>query len=144
MALKPRTRSSIEALVLLAALIGLFGALGWKMGGGNMLKTLMISRQSVFPVLDVTGRLIGMVSERHLRPYILDTRLYDQLIVDDFMGPLPPLLPDTATVGDAARVFDQSNAEVIAVTHNGRFQGILSKAHLLENYRRLLGYHELF
>ena len=110
----------------------------------NMLKTLMISRQSVFPVLDATGRLIGMVSERHLRPYILDTRLYDQLIVDDFMGPLPPLLPDTATVGEAARVFDQSNAEVIAVTHNGRFQGILSKAHLLENYRRLLGYHELF
>ncbi|MBQ4480787.1 MAG: chloride channel protein [Victivallales bacterium] len=110
----------------------------------SMIKTLMISRQNVFPVLDATGKLVGIVSERHLRPFILDTRLYDQLIVDDFMGPLPPVLPDNATVGEAARVFDLSNAEVIAITHNGRFLGFLSKAHLLENYRRLLGYHELF
>ena len=109
-----------------------------------MIQTLMRSRQSVFPVLDNDGRLIGMVSERHLRPFILDTRLYDQLIVDDFMGPLPPILPDTATVGDAARVFDQTNADVIAISHNGRFLGILSKAHLLENYRQLLVQHDLF
>ena len=110
----------------------------------NMIKTLMRSRQSVFPVLDDDGRLIGMVSERHLRPFILDTRLYDQLIVDDFMGPIPPVLPDTATVGDAARIFDQTNADVIAISHNGRFLGILSKAHLLENYRQLLVQHDLF
>ncbi|MBP5300292.1 MAG: chloride channel protein, partial [Victivallales bacterium] len=85
----------------------------------TILHTLMASRQNVFPVLDNDLRLVGMVSERHLRPFILDTRLYDQLIVDDFMGPIPPTLPDDATVGDAARIFDQSNAEVIAVTHNG-------------------------
>jgi len=109
-----------------------------------MLKTMMRSKQSVFPVLDDDAHLIGMVSERHLRPFILDTRLYDQLIVDDFMGPIPPILPDTATVGDAARVFDQTNADVIAVSHLGRFLGILSKAHLLENYRQLLVQHDLF
>ena len=41
MAMKPRTRSTVEALVFLVLLFSIFGALGYKMGSGNMLKTLM-------------------------------------------------------------------------------------------------------
>lgn len=110
----------------------------------TLLELLVRSRQQVFPVLDKAGHIVGMVSERNIRPYILDARLYDVLIVDDFMGEPPPAVSDEATVGEAANEFDRSHADFLPVTHGGRFAGMLSKASLLENYRWHLDNIDMF
>lgn len=110
----------------------------------TLLELLMRSRQQAFPVLDEKGHLAGMVSEKNIRPYILDTRLYDVLIVDDFMSPPPPVLQADATVGEATAQFDRTNADFLPVMRDGHFIGMISKASLLENYRWHLDNIDIF
>ncbi len=110
----------------------------------SLLEMLMRSPQQVFPVLDDKGTLIGMVSEKNIRPYILNSSLYDVLIVDDFMAPPPRALDANDTVGEATAEFDRTHTEFLPVLNNGRFVGMLSKASLLENYRWHLDNIDLF
>ena len=44
----------------------------------------MQSPQEIFPVLDKNGKLVGVIRERNLRPFLLDKSLYDILVADDF------------------------------------------------------------
>lgn len=110
----------------------------------TLLKVLMHSPQEIFPVLDGEGRLVGIIRERNLRPFLLDKKLYDILVADDFMGSAPPSLPADTTLAEATRVFDTTGADLIPISQDGRFLGILTRAHLLESHRNLLTRQELF
>ena len=110
----------------------------------KLLQVLLHSRQAVFPVVDASGALVGLVREQHIRPHVLDARLYDTLIVDDLMGPPPPSLPEEAPVREANALFDHSHEPFLPVTRKGKFLGMLSREHLLENYRQFIENHELF
>ena len=110
----------------------------------TLLKVLVHSPQGIFPVLDQNGKLVGVIQERNLRPYLLDTKLYDILVADDFMGVVPGELPYEATVAEATRVFDATGAEFIPITRNEKFYGVLTRAQLLECHRRALNHQELF
>ncbi len=110
----------------------------------TLLKILMHSPQEIFPVLDEEGCLVGVIRERNLRPYLLDTKLYDILVADDFMGSAPVCLPAETTLAEATRVFDVKGADFIPISQNGRFLGILTRGHLLESHRSLLTHQELF
>ena len=77
-------RSTVEALVFLTVLIAVFSLLGWRMGSGNMLKTIMntahdLLLNTVFYLMGITvltGALSKLMSEfgvvtlleRFLRP----------------------------------------------------------------------------
>ena len=45
---------------------------------------------------------------------------------------------------EATRVFDTTGADLIPISQDGRFLGILTRAHLLESHRNLLTRQELF
>ncbi len=110
----------------------------------TLLNILMHSPQELFPVLDRQGRLVGVIQEKNLRPFLLERKLYDILVVDDFMALPPPDLPAEAPLAQATRIFDTTNAEFIPVTKDGRFLGVLTRAHLLESHRSLLTRTDLF
>ncbi len=110
----------------------------------RLLHVLLHSRQAVFPVVDASGALVGLVREQHIRPHVLDARLYDTLIVDDLMGPPPPSLPEEAPVREANTLFDHSHEPFLPITRKGKFLGMLSREHLMENYRQFIENHELF
>ena len=67
---KPR-RSTVEAIVFLALLILVFGLLGYRMGGGNMINTVMktahdLLLNTVFYLMGITvltGALSKLMSE---------------------------------------------------------------------------------
>ena len=69
--MKKRSRSTIEALVFLASLILLFSLLGSRMGGANMVKTIMntahdLLLNTVFYLMGITvltGALSRLMSE---------------------------------------------------------------------------------
>ena len=81
----------------------------------TLLKVLMHSPQEIFPVLDGEGRLVGIIRERNLRPFLLDKKLYDILVADDFMGSAPPSLPADTTLAEATRVFDTTGADGVCI-----------------------------
>lgn len=108
----------------------------------GMLKLMMKTQQSCFPVVNAQGILVGMIEEKHIRPYILNAKLYKALIVDDFMGPIRHRLNADDTVTEAVELFDRTSTEKIPVVRDGRFIGMLSRTHLIDNYRRYLNTHE--
>lgn len=110
----------------------------------TLLKVLLHSPQEIFPVLDQNNRLVGIIQERNIRPYLLDTKLYDILVADDFMGAVPGELPYEATIAEATRVFDATGAEFIPITRDHKFYGLLTRAQLLECHRTALNHQELF
>ena len=71
MHLSPRRRSLVEAVVFLAVLVAVFVPLGLKMGGSNMLKTIMATAHdlllnTVFYLMGITvltGALSKLMSE---------------------------------------------------------------------------------
>ena len=71
MNLSPRRRSLVEAVVFLAVLVAVFLPLGLKMGGSNMLKTIMATAHdlllnTVFYLMGITvltGALSKLMSE---------------------------------------------------------------------------------
>ena len=110
----------------------------------TLLKVLLHSPQEIFPVLDDNRKLVGVVQEKNLRAYLLDTKLYDILLVDDFMGAAPQALPYDATLAEATHFFDVTGADFIPVTKNQRYLGILTRANLLDSHRSLLNHQGLF
>lgn len=110
----------------------------------TLMRVLMHSRQEIFPVLGKDGNLIGVINERNLRPFIMDTSLYEILVADDFMGAAPRSLPAEATLAEATRIFDATGVDFIPITQGERFLGILTKAHLLESHKAFLNLKELF
>ena len=69
--MKASKRSTIEAIIFLAVLIAVFWALGSRMGGGNMLKTMMntahdLLLNTVFYLMGITvltGALSKLMAE---------------------------------------------------------------------------------
>ena len=123
-------RSTIEALVFLTILITVFSLLGWRMGGGNMLKTIMntahdLLLNTVFYLMGITvltGAMSKLMSEfgvvtlleRFLRP---------------FMKPLYNL-PGVAALG-AVMTFLSDNPAIIALSKDKTFSAYFKKYQLI-------------
>ena len=130
MALKPRTRSTVEAIVFLVVLIGLFGGLGWKMGGGNMLRTLMntahdLLLNTVFYLMGITV-LTGALSKLFAEFGVVT-------LLERFLRPLmKPLfnLPGVAALG-AVMTFLSDNPAIIALSKDKSFAAYFKKYQLL-------------
>lgn len=57
----------------------------------SLLSTFMHSKRNVFPVLDADRRLVGIVTLDNIRPFLLDSSLYDVALVYDIMQPTGPV-----------------------------------------------------
>ena len=125
-----RRRPVIEALVFLALFVVLFGLMGWKMGGGNMVRTVMATAHdlllnTVFYLMGITvltGALSRLMSEfgvvtllgRLLRP--LMKPLYN--------------LPGAAALG-AVMTFLSDNPAIITLSKDKTFSAFFKKYQLI-------------
>lgn len=104
-----------------------------------------------FPVTDLTGRLVGMVSDRDLRSAFPSTALdqaarqnqlarLEHVRVDAIMSRPPIALPREATLDDALLLFDRHRVGALPVVdHDGKLAGIITVRDVLGAYRRLFG-----
>ncbi|MBR6211916.1 MAG: nucleoside recognition domain-containing protein [Bacteroidales bacterium] len=133
MALRPvnrSQRSTIEALIFLALLAGTFLALASRMGGGNLLKTIMNTAHSlllntVFYLMGITvltGALSKLMSEFGV------VRLLER-ILRPLMKPLFNL-PGVAALG-ALMTFLSDNPAIIAFAKDRSFSSYFKKYQLL-------------
>lgn len=97
------------------------------------------SNRNYFPVEDsVTGRYLGMIHIDDIRPYLFNPGMYDAVILDQIKN------SDMDTVSlsdDLLSVLDKMDAKgmySIPVVENHRFLGLISKATLLDQYRKEL------
>ncbi len=104
----------------------------------TLLKDVMTSQRNVFPVLDDKGAIVGIVTLDDVRPFLLDSNLYDVALVYDVMSDAPPALSDRDTLGAATRLFERLHTWLLPVTRDGKYIGFVSKAGVFDKYREIL------
>ena len=130
MKMKKVRRSTVEAVIFLTLLILVFSLLGSRMGGGNMLKTLMntahdLLLNTVFYLMGITvltGALSKLLSEFGV-----------VTLLERFLRPLmKPLyrLPGVAALG-AVMTFLSDNPAIIALSKDKTFSAYFKKYQLI-------------
>ena len=101
----------------------------------------LISRTSeeIFPVLDNSGHLLGVVHLEKILTVMLDPQVHSLLVVMDLMEtPCGVVTPDDDLAG-AMRNFEKFNLKYLPVCdQQGMFHGFVSKAAIFVKYRRMV------
>ncbi len=105
----------------------------------EFIKIVENSRRNYFPVEDdATGEFVGMLHLDDIRPYLFNRMLYDAVLVGQIMNPnVETVLPDD-DLTEILHKMDSQRLFSIPVVVNNRFVGMISKATLLDKYRKEL------
>lgn len=97
------------------------------------------SRRNYFPVEDEkTGKFLGMVYFNDIKNYIFESNLVNSIIVEEVMQTDITTVSLADRVGDILNTFDTTKAWSLPVIENMKFLGLISKATILDHYRKEL------
>ena len=100
---------------------------------------------SVYPVLDTDGRLLGVVYLERVLKAMLNKDDYDFLLIYDFMEHPPEILNPDDDLAKAMAAFDLYQTSTLPVcAEDGRFLGFLDKSPIFSKYRRMVNETENF
>jgi CIC family chloride channel protein len=87
---------------------------------------------------EATGRFVGMVHLDDVRPYLLDDMLYDTVFMEQLMQRDVPVVHPDDELQEVLDIMDERGVFSMPVVANHRFMGMISRATLLDHYRREL------
>ncbi len=105
---------------------------------GELVPILESSRRNYFPVEDEEGRFVGLLHLDDLRPYLFNRHLYDVVLVGELMDPDPPTVSPQDDLNSVLDRMERLGVFSMPVVSDGRFLGMISKATLLDQYRKEL------
>ncbi len=106
---------------------------------GKFVMVISKAHRNIFPVVDVAGRLIGVVTLDSVRNVMFRQELYHHYKVATFMKDPPAVLSTIDTLKVAAQKFDETHAWNLPVVDEDRkFIGFISRSGLFNSYRRTL------
>ena len=105
----------------------------------DFMKILEHSRSYLFPVADpVSGDYVGMVFVDRIRPYLFNAQMHPVLLVEQIMEREVPTVRPEDDLSDVLDLMAREGLSVLPVVEKGKFVGLLSKATLLDHYRKEL------
>lgn len=105
----------------------------------ELIYKLKVSKRNFFPVLDrKTNDFLGVVHLDHIRPFLLDSLMYETVFVYQIMDTEIPVISPDVELKEALDIMDEYSMFSIPVLEGRKFLGIISKATLLDQYRREL------
>jgi chloride channel protein, CIC family len=106
---------------------------------GQLVKAISTSHRNVFPVIDNTGVLLGVVLLDDIRSIMFRQELYHRFTVSKLMTSLPARLYDTDSMEQVMQTFDDTKAWNLPVADSeGKYLGFVSKSKIFNTYRQLL------
>lgn len=97
------------------------------------------AHRNIFPVVDSTNKLIGVVSLDSVRNVMFRQELYRRYTISSFMKEPPAVLSTIDTLKVAANKFDETKAwNLPVVDEDRRFVGFISRSGLFNSYRQTL------
>jgi CIC family chloride channel protein len=97
------------------------------------------SRRNLFPVVNKSGVLLGIISLDDIRNIMFRQELYHRFKVDKLMNSIPARLYDTYSMEKVMQIFDDTNAwNLPVVDSEGRYLGMVSKSKIFSSYRQML------
>jgi chloride channel protein, CIC family len=100
---------------------------------------IKISPRNYFPVEDdQTGNFLGIIHLDDIRPYLFDPVMYDAVILGQIMNTKVEVVHPDDDLLDVVRKMDMKGLFSMPVVVNNRFLGLISKATILDQYRKEL------
>ena len=97
------------------------------------------SHRNFFPVEDdQTGDFLGMIHLDDIRPYLFDPVMYDAVFLGQIMNTKVEVVHPDDDLLDVVRKMDMKRLFSMPVVVNNRFLGLISKATILDQYRKEL------
>ncbi|MFS4466449.1 chloride channel protein [Maribacter sp. 2210JD10-5] len=97
------------------------------------------STRNIFPVVDKSKSLVGIILLDDIREFMFDTSLYKTTKVETFMSHAPEhIFYDQDSMRKVMQKFQDSGAWNLPVIKDGKYEGFVSKSKLLTAYRREL------
>lgn len=97
------------------------------------------SHRNFFPVEDdKTGHFLGIIHLDDIRPYLFDPVMYDAVFLGQIMNTKVEVVHPDDDLLDVVRKMDMKGLFSMPVVVNNRFLGLISKATILDQYRKEL------
>lgn len=97
------------------------------------------SHRNYFPVEDEkTGHFLGMIHLDYIRPYLFNPVMYDTVLLGQIMNTKVDVVHPDDDLADVMHKMDAMHLFSMPVVVNNRFMGLISKATLLDQYRKEL------
>lgn len=108
----------------------------------EMVDVIAKSNRNLFPVLDVQGKLQGIVQLDDIRNIMFRPDLYRKMNVASFMTMPPTKIIIGERMDSVMHKFDSTGAwNLPVVDEAGRYQGFISKSKIFNSYRRVLRHY---
>jgi chloride channel protein, CIC family len=105
----------------------------------EFVKIIEKSRRNYFPVEeDDTGRYLGIIHLDDIRPYLFNRGMYDMVLLGQIMNTELEVVHPEDDLAEVLNRMDEKRYYSMPVVKNGRFMGMISKATLLDQYRKEL------
>ncbi|AKA35191.1 chloride channel protein [Flagellimonas lutaonensis] len=102
-------------------------------------KAVAKSSRNLFPVLDESEKLVGIVLLDDIREFMFNAELYDTVKVKNLMNTPPEkIFYEQDSMKEVMQKFQDSGAWNLPVVKDGKYLGFVSKSKLLTAYRREL------
>lgn len=106
---------------------------------GELVKVIAKSRRNIFPVVDESGRLLGILLLDEVRNIMFQPRLYKRFTVKQLMNSPQAILINTMPMGKVMEVFEDTGAwNLPVVDEQKRYLGFVSKSKIFNSYRHVL------
>ncbi len=108
----------------------------------DMVDVIAKSSRNLFPVLDASGRLMGVVLLDDIRNIMFRPDLYRKMYVSKFMAVPPAKIVIGENMDKVMKTFDDCGAWNLPVVEpDGTYVGFVSKSKIFNSYRRVLRHY---
>ncbi len=108
----------------------------------DMVKVISQSNRNLFPVVDDSGSLLGIVLLDDIRNIMFRTDLYRRMKVSKFMSMPPARIVIGQSMESVMKTFDDTGAwNLPVVDEHGCYLGFVSKSKIFNSYRRVLRHY---
>lgn len=106
---------------------------------GEFIDVIRKSRRNYFPVQDErTGAFLGLIHMDDVRPYLFNPGMYNAVVLEQIMQTDVACVRPDDPLEEVLRRMDTGGLFSLPVVLNGRFLGMISKATILDRYRKEL------
>jgi CIC family chloride channel protein len=105
----------------------------------ELIPVIKKSKRNYFPVVKKdSGDFLGMVYFNDLKEFIFDSNLQNTIMVEEVMHRNLTTVSLTDTLSEIQNKFDITDTWSLPVVEDGKFKGLISKATMMDLYRKEL------
>lgn len=105
---------------------------------GELVNLVRKSKRNLFPVVNVKGELVGILTLDDIRDIMFDHEKYETIFVNSLMHTPPANVSPHENMQSVMQKFESTGAWNLPVLDDGKYVGFLSKSRIFSSYRNKL------